>query len=486
MSSFFKQNVLIGWHNIFDLPKIETMSAHNEPIPYFTIAAPQVESMWKCSSCFACAAGCWSALAHLLPPECSAPWGFWCPYWGWRSIMDTQNKHLKLQLHSISGMCKVNCGTLKREVFNQGSPYCYKAFSNKSLTNGNLSFWPIILKYKIPEVLSKRSNCTSPPSWLLSTAFATETKWNKYAALLLHKWSNSFFQQMKNPSLGQVFKLRSGDKHPIQSGALVWTLCTQRNGVQICSNQFCCCLACIRFHTHEAMPRHCQDLILRGHHWPKIETSALLTVHLHRYTVYIYLYIHTHMCVYVRVSVSVCVNVYGQRVKHAHATLKFMMFLFQEWPFLEAGMQGASSGISNSVPKRLQTNRKISAHALGIWGAFRTLLKNTCNCSCGSRMHTSPMGPWVAVIKAQTLLTSAINYVAVKTNQELETLVCQIGSVQQEIVYLTESMQRVAAFALRSRSNLWIATIIKPQSTKQIKKTISHLCHCNHTSRPAA
>ena len=64
------------------------------------------------------------------------------------------------------------------------------------------------------------------------------------------------------------------------------------------------------------------------------------------------------------------------------------------------------------------------------------------------------MGPWVAVIKAQTLLTSAINYVAVKTNQELETLVCQIGSVQQEIVYLTESMQRVAAFALRSRSNL--------------------------------
>lgn len=297
MSSFFKQNVLIGWHNIFDLPKIETMSAHNEPIPYFTIAAPQVESMWNCSSCFACAAGCWSALAHLLPPECSAPWGFWCPYWGWRSILDTQNKHLKLQLHSISGMCKVNCGTLKREVFNQGSPYCYKAFSNKSLTNGNLSFWPIILKYKIPEVLSKRSNCTSPPSWLLGTAFATETKWNKYAALLLHKWSNSFFQQMKNPSLGQVFKLRSGDKHPIQSGALVWTLCTQRNGVQICSNQFCCCLACIRFHTHEAMPRHCQDLILRGRHWPKIETSALLTVHLHRYTAYIYLYIHTYVCV---------------------------------------------------------------------------------------------------------------------------------------------------------------------------------------------
>lgn len=42
MSSFFKQNVLIGWHNIFDLPKIETMSAQNEPIPYFTIAAPQL------------------------------------------------------------------------------------------------------------------------------------------------------------------------------------------------------------------------------------------------------------------------------------------------------------------------------------------------------------------------------------------------------------------------------------------------------------
>ena len=114
---------------------------------------------------------------------------------------------------------------------------------------------------------------------------------------------------MKNPSLGQVFKLRSGDKHPIQSGALIWTLCTQRNGVQICSNQFCCCLACIRFHTHEAMPRHCQDLILRGHHWPKIETSALLTVHLHRYAVHLYIYIYTHICVcvYVRVSVSVCV-----------------------------------------------------------------------------------------------------------------------------------------------------------------------------------
>lgn len=76
------------------------------------------------------------------------------------------------------------------------------------------------------------------------------------------------------------------------------------------------------------MPRHCQDLILRGHHWPKMETSALLTVHLHRYTVYLYIYVC--VCVRARECICVCVNVYGQRVKHVHATLKFMMFLFQE------------------------------------------------------------------------------------------------------------------------------------------------------------